>query len=117
MKHKNDYSCIVFFETGSPKKWNYVHKLNGFGLFLDKSHPSWKYLNVYERRSGKYLKRFYKGGFIPPFLTLILCFALTIKAFHKPLKIPVASTFIYGIYNTATISTPTGQKGGAKWHS
>lgn len=66
---KNDYSVIVYLENDDkPKKWSYVHKLNGFSMFLNTSHPTWTYMNVYERRTGKYLKRFYKGNFIPPFL-------------------------------------------------
>lgn len=66
---KNDYSVIVFFENEpKPKKWNYVHKLNGFSMFLNKEHAGWAYMNVYERRTGKYLKRFHKGNFVPPFI-------------------------------------------------
>jgi len=66
---KNDYSVIVFFkEESKPKKWNYVHKLNGFGMFLNTNHSNWEYMNVYERRTGKYLKRFHNGNFIPPFI-------------------------------------------------
>jgi hypothetical protein len=66
---KNDYTVIVFFEEGSkPKKWQYVHKLNGFAMFLNNSHSGWQYMNIYERRTGKYLRRFIKGNFIPAFL-------------------------------------------------
>ena len=68
-KHKNNYSVIVFFKDKSrPKKWQYAHKLNGFAMFLDKSHSDWDYMNVYDRRTGNYLRRFYKGAFIPPFI-------------------------------------------------
>ena len=66
---KNDYSVIVFFENEpKPKKWNYVHKLNGFSMFLNKEHTGWAYMNIYERRTGKYIKRFHRGNFIPPFI-------------------------------------------------
>lgn len=68
MEHKNDYSVVVFFESGEVKKWTYVHKLNGFALFLEKKHPDWKYMNVYNRREGTYLRRFYKGNPTPQFL-------------------------------------------------
>ena len=78
MQHKNDYSCIAFFESGKPKKWQYVHKLDGFVRFLNQKHQGWKYLNVYERRTGKYLKRFYPGSIIPKLL-LVLAFFLTHK--------------------------------------
>ena len=70
-KHKNDYSAIVFFENDSrPKKWAYVHTLNSFALFLNKSHSNWEYMNIYERRSGNYLRRFKRGDFIPAFLDI-----------------------------------------------
>jgi hypothetical protein len=68
MGHKNDYSITVFFKTGLPKKWSFVHKLDGFASFLDSKHKDWQYFNVYDRRNGKYLKRFYKGNLIPDFL-------------------------------------------------
>lgn len=68
MAHKNDYSVTVFLSTGEVKKWGYVHKLNGFAEFLNKKHSSWMYMNVYDRREGNYLKRFYKDNFIPEFL-------------------------------------------------
>jgi hypothetical protein len=127
MKHKNDYSCIAFFESGKPKKWQYVHKLDGFVKFLNQKHQGWKYLNVYERRTGKYLKRFYPGNHIPPFLALIaLIFSLSCLASTKQAK-PLNSTFskttfspssypmtfskptfINGFNNRATILTPSG---------
>ena len=118
MQHKNDYSCIAFFETGKPKKWQYVHKLDGFVKFLNQKHQGWKYLNVYERRTGKYLKRFYPGNSVPGFLTfLIVTFSALVLAYSKP-TIPLNSTFskttfsnptfINGIYNRATILTPSG---------
>lgn len=69
LKQKNDYSVIVFFGDGQkPKKWTYVHKLNGFSMFLKKSHPDWHYMNVYNRRSGEYMRRFQRDSFIPPFI-------------------------------------------------
>ena len=69
MGHKNDYSVTVFFLSGEAKKWRFVNGLNYFASnFLDKKHSEWKYFNVYDRRNGNYLKRFYKGNIIPDFL-------------------------------------------------
>lgn len=66
---KNDYSVIVYLENESkPKKWTYVHKLNGFSMFLNKEHPTWEYMNVYNRRTREYLKRYKPNDFIPPFI-------------------------------------------------
>lgn len=69
LKKKNDYSVIVYFEEGSkPKKWSFVHKLNGFKMFLNKEHSQWQYMNVYNRRSGDFICRFHRDSFIPPFI-------------------------------------------------
>lgn len=68
MAHKNDYSVVVFFEGTPPKKWNYVHNLRGFAKFLDTQHSTWSYMNVYNRREAKFLKRFVKHSDIPDFL-------------------------------------------------
>ena len=69
LKKKNDYSVIVYFGEGTfPKKWTYVHKLNGFKMFLNQKHPDWKYMNVYNRRTRAYLRRFHRDSFVPPFI-------------------------------------------------
>ena len=104
MAHKNDYSCIVYFgKDEKPKKWTYVHTLDKFANFLNTSHSSWTYFNVYERRTGKYLKRFYKGNFIPYFLPLILSVCLFFfLSFNKP-SLHSSHTFINGFNNTVTI--------------
>jgi len=69
LKKKNDYSVIVFLENQTkPKKWEFVHKLNGFSMFLNKKHSNWLYMNVYNRRSGQFMKQFKKGVFVPPFI-------------------------------------------------
>lgn len=107
MAHKNDYSCIVFYKGGKPKKWQFIHSLTKFVAFLEKDHPGWEYINVYERRTAKYLRRFYPGNSIPYFLTPLL-FAFALHFFLTFNKSPYRSTFTNGIYNSATIST-------AKW--
>jgi len=68
MGHKNDYSVTVFFSSGKAKKWKYVHRLDGFANFLNQKHSDWLYMNVYDGWKRKFLKRFYKGNFIPDFL-------------------------------------------------
>jgi hypothetical protein len=68
MSHKNDYSVIVFFDGIPPKKWTYVHKLRGFVSFLNIKFPGWQYMNVYDRRKGSFLKRFYPHSSVPDFI-------------------------------------------------
>lgn len=68
-KGKSNYAVIVFFNgEETPKKWSYVNKLNGFALFLEKKHTNWSYMNVYDRKTRVFLKRFNRGNFIPAFL-------------------------------------------------
>jgi len=66
------YECTVFFATGYPKTWKYVRDLKSFAEFLNRDHPLWKYFNVYEKGSKKYLRRFYFDNVIPKVLTIIL---------------------------------------------
>ena len=68
MPPKNDYTVIAFFPDKSAKKWNYVHKLNGFVNFLNQKFPDWEYVNVYDRRTREYLQRIRKGEAPPNFI-------------------------------------------------
>lgn len=104
MEHKNDYTCILFYKNAKPKKWQFVHSLSKFAVFVNDKHPGWEYINVYERRTTKYLKRFYPGNIIPFFLTtfpivLALHFFLTFNNKSSP------SAFTNDFNNTATIWT------------
>jgi hypothetical protein len=132
MQHKNDYSCVVFFADGSPKKWTYVHKLSGFIKFLNEKHKGWKYCNVYDRRTAKYIRRFYPGNLVPNFLSVLLVL-LILSASQAQDPRPLNSTFnnsylkrslsglltfkdTFGTFNngfnnTATISTHLQKKG------
>jgi len=117
MGHKNDYTCIVYFPESSPKKWQYVHGLFGFSKFLDSKHPTWEYFNVYDRRLGTYLKRLYRGNFIPNFLPSLV-FALGLfffLTFNNPSLKTSFSSLTIDFNNTATIPTQgiTPKKGGA----
>lgn len=68
LKKKNDYSVIVFMhEEKKPKKWTFVHNLQKFSHFLDKNHPQWHYMNVYNRRSSAFMFRFQRGATITAF--------------------------------------------------
>lgn len=140
MGHKNDYSVVVFFQSGNPKKWKFVHTLNSLSRFLHKNHPGWKYFNVYDRKTGQYLKRFYNGNFIPAFLSMLILFGTFLYGSHFHFSNPLNSTFnnfrellgcdwltfnyychslgqhlgtfTNGFNNTATIWTLSKQKGG-----
>lgn len=66
-KRKNDYSVSVFGTGGFLCKYIYVGNLYKMSLFLNEKFPSWEYMNVYARRSGRYLMRYYRGQYIPAY--------------------------------------------------
>jgi hypothetical protein len=131
MKTKKMYACFAFFPDGTPKKWKYVTDLHSFSLFLTKSHPAWRYFNVYDKATKAYLKRFYPGNMIPKVLGLfLLTLALlkTLSTFINPVRLLTyentfnltirkasesETTFTNGFNNSATIPTPE-EKGGVK---
>lgn len=57
-----DYTVIVFFYTGQPKKWIGIRNLGEFINSLDKENEGWKYINVYDYRDKNFLKRLYRGN-------------------------------------------------------
>lgn len=65
-KNKNDYSVSVFSGTGFLCKSKFVQDIYKYSLWLDGTKfKDWKYINVYSRRSERFLGRYYKGNFIP----------------------------------------------------
>jgi len=112
------YACFAFFSNGEVKRWKYVRDLKSFGDFLNKDHSSWKYFNVYDKGTRKYMKRFYPGNSIPKVLGLVLILGLSLltqkftfnKTFIQSLSISYEktfseTTFINGFNNSATIPT------------
>jgi hypothetical protein len=114
MAHKNDYTCIVFYKDDKPKKWGFVHGLSQFIEFINEKHSGWIYINVYDRRTGKFLKRFYQGNVIPYFLTFIP-FAIILYFFLTFNSSPSITFAYYDIYNRCTIPTLILKIGGAPW--
>lgn len=127
MENKNNYSVIAFFKNGAPKKWTYVHNLKKFSQFLNDKHTGWQYFNVYERRTGKYLKRFYPNNIIPRFLSIVLIGIILsgipyltfnnsrCSIANHPLLTFSPSTFNNGFNNTATIPNDFIKAGGVEW--
>lgn len=64
-QNKNDYSVIVFFDDGKPPlKMPYVHNCYACSQWLtrSKNYTNWLYMNVYARRTLRYIKRFYANN-------------------------------------------------------
>lgn len=62
-KNKNDYSVIVFSDLGYLCKFQYVHDVADCARWLDHSrnYSTWTKINVYVRRSGRFLMQYVKG--------------------------------------------------------
>jgi len=112
MLHKNDYSCIVFYNETKPLKWRFVHNLLKFSVFLNQKHPGWKYINVYDRRTSKYLTRYYPGNIIPHFLALLII-VVSLPFFLTFNNTSRQSTFNNDFNNSVTISTFNYKGGGS----
>lgn len=71
MRHKNDYTVIVFDRDNNYLcKIEFSHDLfkTSKWLSMSKKYNYWHYMNVYDRRKGTFLKRFYVTDYIPAFL-------------------------------------------------
>ena len=64
-KNKNDYSVTVFSATGFLIKISFANDMYKLSKWLDESKfKEWHYMNVYARRTNRYICRIYKGKFI-----------------------------------------------------
>lgn len=70
--HKNDYTIKIWERNGVfLGEMTFVHNLFNASKWLtaSRNYTTWMYFNVYDRRNPHiYLGRFYRNGFIPPFL-------------------------------------------------
>jgi hypothetical protein len=61
-----DYTAIVFFYTRQPEKFTGIRNLGDFINWLEgdqeKDLSAWKYINIYDPRDKKFVKRLYKGS-------------------------------------------------------
>lgn len=69
IRRDNDYSVIVFGNNRPLVKMERVHSLVTCSRWLDRSYKyaSWDTMNVYARRSGRFIGQYKRGAFIPAF--------------------------------------------------
>ena len=65
-KKKNDYTITAYLGSRKVNSMKYVHKITTYVAYLEKQGIEWSVINVYARRSERFLKRFYKGNDIIP---------------------------------------------------
>lgn len=58
-KNKNDYSIMIFNSDEFVLKWTYVHSLLSVVKYLQDKNIRWSHINVYARRSGRFIRRQY----------------------------------------------------------
>lgn len=60
MDNKNDYSVTVYKFKDRMLYTKYVHNMYTYVQWLQKNNIEWTYLNIYERRTQKFISRFWK---------------------------------------------------------
>ena len=66
-KNRNDYSIIAFtVENELILKWHSVHNLYNSKKKLIELYSQFGYMNVYNKRTKQFLKRYYKEEYTPP---------------------------------------------------
>lgn len=65
-KNQNDYSVSVFDGNGFLCKYSFVGNVFKLSVFLSEHERfnSWIVINVYARRTGRFLKQYKKGEYI-----------------------------------------------------
>jgi len=65
-KNQNDYSCTVFLGSRKVNFMKYVGNCYTYASYLDSKNIKWSVMNVYNRRTGEFITRFYYGSYIEP---------------------------------------------------
>ncbi len=67
-QNKNDYSVIVYGPSGFLAKYSYVGNIYKLVLFLNNKPEfrNWTAVNVYARRSGRFIVQYRPGQFVAP---------------------------------------------------
>ncbi|HBH50230.1 MAG TPA: hypothetical protein DDX98_16415 [Bacteroidales bacterium] len=65
-KRKNDYSITAYQGSRKVNTMVYVHSISSYVKYLEKRHINWSVINVYARRTRRFLKRYYKDRDIIP---------------------------------------------------
>ena len=63
-KNRNDYSVTAYCGSRKINSMKYVHNIISYTDWLAKNNLAWSVLNVYERRSGSFIRRFYKNDLL-----------------------------------------------------
>jgi len=59
-KRKNDYSIVAWQGSRKMHQVNYNHKIYDYTNYLERNNIQWSCIRVYARRSGRYLRSFYR---------------------------------------------------------
>ncbi len=65
-KKKNDYSIEAYMGSKKTNHMAFVHKITTYVAYLEKNNIEWSVINVYARRTKRFIRRFYKDRDIIP---------------------------------------------------
>lgn len=63
-KNKNDYTCNAFMGSTKVNTMIYVNSIYGYIQYLEKNNIEWSVINIYTRRTSRFICRQYKNDFI-----------------------------------------------------
>lgn len=63
-KNKNDYTVICLLDNGKYFKLQYVHSVYAAWQWIERNIYSITHMNVYNRRSGQFIKQYKKGEYV-----------------------------------------------------
>ncbi|MEQ9221067.1 MAG: hypothetical protein RLO17_23635 [Cyclobacteriaceae bacterium] len=64
-KNRNDFTCVAYQGSRKTAYMKYVNKLTDFVSWMEKEKKEWSVINVYARRSGDFIVRYYRDDIIP----------------------------------------------------
>jgi len=64
---QNNYSCEAFQGSNRTNSMRYVHSITSYVKWLKDKGISWSVINVYNRRTSEFIRRYYKGDYIHSF--------------------------------------------------
>lgn len=63
-KNKNDYTCSAYMGSNKVNTMIYVHSVYAYTKYLEKNNIEWSVINIYSRRSKRFISRQYKSDFV-----------------------------------------------------
>ncbi len=63
-KNDCDYTCTAYMGSDKVNTMIYVHSVYAYTKYLEKNNIGWSVINIYSRRSRRFISRQYKSDFV-----------------------------------------------------